>query len=112
MAKASEYEVHCPRCRVTFPVGTKRCVHCGGRTGQRVESEGRPVWDDRSGRFRVVTAGGSDVESTQRPLAFDAEPEEDEADQTGRGGILRVAVTVVWILLAVAFSILRACQER
>ena len=23
------YEVYCYECRVTFPVGTRRCVHCG-----------------------------------------------------------------------------------
>ena len=29
------YEVLCHHCNVTFPVGTKRCVHCGGRLGRR-----------------------------------------------------------------------------
>jgi len=24
------YEVYCFRCRVTFPVGSRRCLHCGG----------------------------------------------------------------------------------
>lgn len=23
------YEVYCYECRVTFPIGTRRCVHCG-----------------------------------------------------------------------------------
>jgi hypothetical protein len=25
------YEVYCFRCRVTFPVEARRCLHCGGR---------------------------------------------------------------------------------
>ena len=33
------YEVYCFRCRVTFPVEARRCLHCGGQLyppGQRV----------------------------------------------------------------------------
>ncbi|HEY5657604.1 MAG TPA: hypothetical protein VIY27_07420 [Myxococcota bacterium] len=29
------FEVYCFNCRVTFPVGTRRCVHCGGPIGRR-----------------------------------------------------------------------------
>jgi len=25
------YEVYCYQCNVTAPVGTRRCIHCGGR---------------------------------------------------------------------------------
>jgi len=25
------FEVYCNRCKVSFPVGTRRCLHCGGR---------------------------------------------------------------------------------
>jgi hypothetical protein len=25
------YEVYCNHCNVTFPAGTRRCLHCGGR---------------------------------------------------------------------------------
>lgn len=43
-----------------------------------------------------------------RPLPVDDEPEEDE---TPRGGILRAAITLIWILLAVGFSVARACSD-
>ena len=32
------YEVYCFRCRVTFPIGSRQCLHCGGPlfgTGER-----------------------------------------------------------------------------
>ncbi len=32
--KASPYEVRCPRCDVSFPVGTRTCLHCGGPNGK------------------------------------------------------------------------------
>ena len=28
-----DFEVRCLNCDVSFPVGTKRCLHCGGRVG-------------------------------------------------------------------------------
>lgn len=31
------YEVYCYDCRVTFPAGTARCVHCDGRLGGRAK---------------------------------------------------------------------------
>jgi len=34
LEKASPYEVRCPRCDVSFPVGTRTCLHCGGATGK------------------------------------------------------------------------------
>ena len=40
--KASPYEVRCLRCDVSFPVGTRTCLHCGGPT----EKPGEVVHDD------------------------------------------------------------------
>ena len=27
----NSFQVYCDRCNVTAPVGTRRCIHCGGR---------------------------------------------------------------------------------
>ena len=35
----SSFEVRCENCAVTFPVGTRECIHCGQRIG-------RPGWKD------------------------------------------------------------------
>lgn len=29
-AKSHPIEVYCTRCHVSFPAGSKRCLHCGG----------------------------------------------------------------------------------
>jgi len=38
------FEVYCNRCNVTFPVGTRRCLHCGGRLSrERGTPEAEPA---------------------------------------------------------------------
>ncbi len=34
------HEVYCNACRVTFPIGAKRCVHCGGRLARHRFQDG------------------------------------------------------------------------
>jgi hypothetical protein len=85
---APVYDVSCPRCNVTFPVGTKRCIHCGGPTGQLAEPPG----------------------SLREMLARRAELEE-EAEVKGPRSALSRGVAAVWVLLAVAISIYRACTQ-
>lgn len=110
MAKAYEYEVRCGRCNVSFPKGTKKCLHCGGPTGP---SHG-PGSSMRPGRLEALFDPREPEKGTHaddgflRPSAVDEEPEQE----VGRaGGLLRGAITVVWILLAIGFSIARACSE-
>jgi hypothetical protein len=78
-ASPNPYEVSCARCRVTFPVGTRVCLHCG-----------QPI-----GRPAVVLrpAGPEEIleqDLPARPLAFSP-------------------MTLVWVLAAVATVIYRAC---
>ena len=54
------YEIWCHSCNVTFPTGTKTCLHCGSRT--------RP---DRPHRGSMQRR--SERELTASPLAFDDE---------------------------------------
>lgn len=78
------YEVYCPRCRVTFPVGTKSCLHCGGRVGRE--------------RFQTaleLPPGGEDILIEQEP---------------GRRSGLS-PFTLVWVALLLAGSIYRACAS-
>jgi hypothetical protein len=109
MPRVNQYEVRCPRCEVTFPTGTKRCVHCGGRTAPshvRVAAGSPGSHDHLMGpsaeEVVVLPAEGGGLE----PLGV-----EEEAEGGGRSGLVRSAVTLVWVLIAVGFSILRACSE-
>ena len=91
------YESYCWHCRVTHPPGTRRCIHCGG-----------PVLDQRpDSSTRLTTSQGP-----APPEIATAEPENAEAEarpQQPRG--LRIGVTALWIVLAIAASIYRACTQ-
>ncbi|MBW2385920.1 MAG: hypothetical protein JRG92_19985 [Deltaproteobacteria bacterium] len=109
MEEISPYEVRCSRCQVSFPPDTKRCMHCGGRTVPtyiRVANgltEGRePIGEAHGHEVLVHPSERAGVE----PIGVEQEVE------GGRSGLMRSAVTVVWVLLAVGFSILRACSEN
>jgi hypothetical protein len=100
MGSVSQYEVRCESCRVSFPVGTKVCIHCGGRTGPS------PV-DEPSGMLWTRSTGSPpDVhQDAQR----DAQQQEEEEEV--RQSPVRVLVTLLWVALAIAFSVVRSCSE-
>ena len=79
------YEVFCPRCKVTFPVGARHCLHCGGRLARE--------------RGQLIEA----------PLSFDegGAPVEDEGPRMGRFS----PVALIWVLLFVAGTLYRACTS-
>ena len=78
------YEIFCPSCRVTFPVGTKQCVHCGERLGR--------------GRFRPTL----DLPPGSEEVFVDEEP-------ARRGGLS--PFTLVWVALLLAGYLYRACAS-
>ncbi len=79
------YEVFCPECNVTFPVGTRHCLHCGGRLSRE--------------RGRLIEALSS----------FEGEdaPPEGEASPMSRFS----PVALVWVLLFAAGTLYRACTS-
>ncbi len=81
---ANPYEVTCTHCRVTFPVGTRTCVHCGQRIGRAVGMA--PTLMGR-GPFEEELP----EEAPARSLAFSP-------------------TTFVWLLAAVATVVYRSCQ--
>lgn len=76
------YEVFCHHCRVSFPLGSKRCVHCGGRLS----------------RSRKATP------ETRRPAI---EETLEEVEMPGRGGFS--PTTLMWIVLLLSGALYRAC---
>lgn len=92
MTDAPQYEVRCPQCDVSFPIGTRRCLHCGGATVK----PGVAV--------QMRTAGLRMPLGAALPRSED-EPEEDEA--LVRRGPRRL--TVLWVLIVLAASIYRSC---
>jgi hypothetical protein len=84
------YEVRCHECRVTFPVGTRRCIHCGERLGRA-----RP-------RFIPTPHGELPWESEEEEVAGEEAP-------AGRRRFLS-PFTLMWLLAAVAASLYRSCE--
>jgi hypothetical protein len=79
------FEVFCPSCSVTFPVGARSCIHCGGRLSKD--------------RWQPMDA----------PVTFDegAAPMEDERPRMSPFS----PVALIWVLLFVAGTIYRACSS-
>jgi hypothetical protein len=83
---ANPYEVYGLHCRVSFPVGTRTCMHCGRRIG----------------------SSAADGVNTVRhgPIA-----EEEEALEGIPGRSVAFSpMTLVWLLAAVATVVYRACN--
>jgi hypothetical protein len=95
--KGSPYEVRCPRCDVSFPVETRRCVHCGGPT---VASDAPPPIAVDTGATTVPGSGSADA----------VEVPEEPAPGLG-ATLLRTFGSLFWVIALVAFSILRSCGE-
>ncbi len=109
------YEVWCSTCNVTFPTGTKRCLHCGGRTQPE---------PPRVSRHRVAapepellaatplsytTEAGNMAATPSLPMRGAAvEPEEEPA----RRSLLRAGMTVMWMILLAAGYAWRACSQQ
>lgn len=79
------YEVYCYQCHVTFPAGTRRCIHCGGRLSRK---------------------GGS-IPDVSTNFDEAAAPYEEENPRTSPFSPL----AVLGVLLAVAGTLYRACAS-
>jgi hypothetical protein len=90
------YEVRCDHCDVSFPPGTKRCIHCG----------------ERIGRPRLLPGAGESMPSFEGGEPFPEAHDADEAEGQSSGRFLRIGFTLVWLLLAFASAAVRACQEK
>jgi hypothetical protein len=83
--KSNPFEIYCPRCSVTFPVGQKHCVHCGGRLSNERSAPGEFV------------------------VAFD---EADEMPEEGAGRSSAFSpLALVWVLLFIGGTIYRSCTS-
>jgi len=81
---ANPYEVYCTHCSVSFPVGTRVCMHCG-----------QPI-----GRVAVAAA------ALRGPGPIDDDPQEELPTRS----MAFSPMTFVWLLAAVATVIYRSCQ--
>lgn len=80
------YEVYCYSCRVTFPVGTRACVHCGRPIGTQFAPPGAlPVGPG--------PARPDEVEDAADPLTV----------------ARRLGGVSLWVLIAIGAALARFC---
>lgn len=78
------FEVYCNRCKVSFPVGTRRCLHCGGRLSrERGEPESAEIQP-----FLLEPAEADEAPPRRSPIS---------------------PVLLLWLAVFVGGTIYRAC---
>lgn len=107
----SQYEIWCPSCDVSFPVGTKRCMHCGARTvkdrpGKNLGGAARFAMDSETPYF----ASSEDTHEEQLTHIGPGElAEAVDEEEAPRRGILRAGMSVLWMVLLAAGYIWQNC---
>jgi hypothetical protein len=98
MTTAYPQEAWCPRCHVSHPPGTRRCLHCG-----------QGVLPVRPGTEHASVS----ARETQH-LPFPAEPPGDDEAEAAPSAArpLRIGFATLWLILAIAGAVLRSCAER
>ena len=95
---SSAYEVRCPRCDVSFPPETRKCVHCGGRTGRQAAAPLVEQWIEPE----------PDPFFSMQPTAGEGGEGETESSSLPRT-LLRSLGTLIWVGLLIAFTLARNC---
>lgn len=101
----SAYEVRCPRCDVSFPIGTRKCVHCGGPIGR---SDGGAILES----LVEPSAGPADEYLDPTLIIPDQDEREletsDEPSTIGRS-LIRSLGGLVWVIVLIGFTLARNC---
>ena len=137
-SERSNFEVFCPHCDVTFPVGNRHCTHCGGATiasssDAQMSSSVSPVFDfdakdepgahpgiheeaDSRAEFDVFEtfpfdSNMEDETPIQQTYSQAGSQPDSEAPSLGRS-ILGSMGSLIWIAMLILFSISgRVCGE-
>ncbi len=110
-----QHEVWCHTCNVSFPTGTKKCLHCGGRTRpERLRASTRRSPEPEAELLAALPlsytneAGGM---AATPDLPVRGDPLEAEGEPTRRS-LLRAGMTVMWMILLAAGYAWRACSQQ
>ena len=125
---SSPYEVRCPRCDVSFPPKTRKCIHCGGPTGKSgrafVEqwiatdptdpgAMGPGATDAGLSMARSTASSPEPIEPEDAPIftmdAVGTEAGEAESQSSLPRTLLRSFGSLIWIALLIAFTLARDC---
>ena len=110
---SSPYEVRCPRCDVSFPPQTRKCIHCGGRTAKQAAAPLIQQWSEADAQ-RSISQSPAPIEPepdpffTMQPTASEGAEGEIEPSSLPRT-LLRSLGTLIWVGLLIAFTLARNC---
>lgn len=105
--KGSPYEVRCPRCDVSFPIETRRCIHCGGPTAESAATADPGAFP---GPLEASHGGAPTASPESVARGGELETPEDGPPSIV-ANLLRSFGSLFWIIALVAFSMLRNCSE-
>jgi hypothetical protein len=106
MRVVSKYEVSCPSCKVSYPVGQKQCVHCGGRTAPSVVEVPDIPPQLHQGTRQISPE--PELPADAREMVF--MPTGSDEEELARGGsMLSRLGGLTWILIFAVVTIIRAC---
>ena len=121
------FEVYCVNCKVTFPIGTRKCLHCGARVAPqgraRVVRSGGPTALSEVARKHMQTSAdaGAGRPTSRRNPTLEELAEAAIPSTVSRSGLPIDDVddmlpkrrfspmTTLWILLAFTGAAVRAC---
>lgn len=93
------YEVYCYACQASFALGTRNCVHCGGR----LASGETPRAPELGTSISPVPAG---------PGGAGPPTDAEEGEESPTVGMLRrLGGGMLWFIIVVAVTISRMCSE-
>ena len=113
MAVGDLYEVRCYQCEVSFPPGTKKCLHCGGRiANRRRQVPPAPVMRTQGEQpieFFPDLAHSPSADKRFGVPELDEHGEDEPAQSTPRRAI-RLGVNVLWIFGALMITLAQMCR--
>lgn len=104
------FEVRCERCNVSFPVGTRQCIHCGGRIDPHNTTDTQ-IHLAGGGAGAGVDMGRSSSASPIDVMAdpFESEVEAGEQPMSVGRTLIRSMGGLIWVLVLIGFTLARSC---
>jgi hypothetical protein len=105
----AQYEVRCFNCDVSFPVGTKQCLHCGSKIRTRARATPELGQQLMQGDGMVIGAEAAAAQRAAGSESVAADPEELGPAEGRRS--FRFGTGAIWVLVLVGGMLSRMCSE-
>ena len=109
MKVVSKYEVGCEACGVSYPPEQKRCIHCGARTSPLVVEVPGASHEFMEGVVPAPPEHAVDVHRAPGGELVFLPSTGGPAEEPPAPSRMRQLSTLIWIVIAVAITVVRAC---